>query len=260
MKLTTHLPTITPAALNRATTHPFLRAAGSNTLPKHTLAAWLSQDRLYAQTYVRFIGQLLSKIHLPLTPSARGEASITEKILGILIDALNNIHRELKFFEDVAREYALDLNTPPMELEGGNGGDKEGRFGAAPITRAYIDMFMSASAPGTSLLEGLVVLWATEICYLRAWRYAAGFLEKREGGEDTDGGALREQFIPNWASDEFEEFVAKIGDVVDEVAALEIGGLDEEGKGKGVDALERCERWWRQVVWLEERFWPDVRG
>ncbi|RDW86518.1 putative transcription regulator PAB1642 [Aspergillus mulundensis] len=251
MKLTTHLPSITPVALERATTHPFLRAAGSGTLPKHTLAAWLSQDRLYAQTYVRFIGQLLSKTHLPPTPSAPGQRSIPEKILGILVDALNNIHRELAFFEDVAREYGLDLNTPLAELGGPQEGG--GKFAPAPITQGYIDMFMSASSPGNSLLEGLVVLWATEICYLRAWKYAAGFLGRRaeKGGEDTDGGALREKFIPNWASEEFEEFVGKIGDVVDEVAERELGG-------EGGDALERCERWWRQVVWLEERFWPGV--
>ncbi|KAL4735459.1 hypothetical protein BDV11DRAFT_195991 [Aspergillus similis] len=256
MKLTVHLSSTTPTALHRATTHPFLRHAGSGTLPKTTLAAWLSQDRLYAQTYVRFIGLLLSKVHLPSTPSEPNNPSITEKILGILIDALNNIQRELRFFEDIAREYGLDLNTntPPEESDP----EVQGKFAPAPITQGYMDMFLSAASPGNSLLEGLVVLWATEVCYLKAWRYAADFLQKSAGvgnGLDEDGGALREKFIPNWASGEFEEFVSKIGDVVDEFAIQELG-LELEG---GDGGLDKCERWWRQVIWLEERFWPHVR-
>jgi thiaminase len=128
-------------------------------------------------------------------------------------------------------------------------------FCANRTTRAYIDMFMSAGSSGVSVLEGLAVLWATEVCYLRAWRFAAGCM--REDGEkdykkDADGGALRERFIQNWASVEFEEFVDRIGDVVDEMA----------GQIKGAEELEitrgRCLEWWRQIVWLEENFWPSV--
>lgn len=258
--LTTHLPTTTPNSLHRATTHPFLRRAGSGQIPKPLLSQWLSQDRLYAQSYVRFIGLLLAKVHLPTTPSplnTNGNGNgktIQEKILDILISALTNIRTELAFFEDVAREYELDLNTPLAGLEG-----YEGKFSAGPITQGYIDMFVSAGSSGASLLEGLVVLWATEVCYLRAWRGAAVYLNQGApgtagaGGDDMDGGALRKRFIPNWASEEFGVFVQEIGDVVDELGALELqGGKD------GKDALARCERWWRQVVWLEERFWPDV--
>ncbi|GES58578.1 transcription regulator PAB1642 [Aspergillus terreus] len=234
MQLTTHLPTtLSP---EKATTHPFLSAAGKGLLPAPTLSQWLSQDRLYAQAYVRFIGLLLSKLQLPVVP---GAASPTTRAAGILIDAVVNIQRELQFFEDVAREYALDLNA----------GAGEGAFGPTPITHAYIDMFMAAGSPGVSVLEGLVVLWATEVCYLRAWRYAASFLgEKPAGGRDADGGALRERFIPNWSSAEFEQFVDSIGEVVDAM-------------GESVDGemLGKCERWWKQVVWLEERFWPDVQ-
>ncbi|KAL4926227.1 putative transcription regulator PAB1642 [Aspergillus undulatus] len=265
MKLTTHLLTTTPDPLKTATTHPFLAHAGSGTLPKETLAQWLSQDRLYAQAYVRFMGLLLSKVHLPLVPTSPENKQlengkglhIHEKIFNILVDALNNIKTELGFFERTAWEYGIDLNTPPPILSETQAGQT---FGAGPITQGYIDMFMDAGAPGTSLLEGLVVLWATEECYLRAWRYALSFLEKRENegqGQDTDGGALREKFIPNWASKGFEEFVVKIADVLDEVAQGELGeNLGEQEQG---EILGLCERWWRKVVWLEERFWPDVR-
>ncbi|KAL4897167.1 hypothetical protein BDV59DRAFT_169934 [Aspergillus ambiguus] len=251
MKLTTHLPsTLSP---QKATTHPFLAAAGKGLLPATTLSQWLSQDRLYAQAYVRFIGLLLSKMQLPVVPTASSSPSEpTTRAVGILIDAVVNIQRELQFFEEVAREYTLDLNCvpdsdpdPETETEAG-GGKAKAKFGPAPITHAYIDMFMAAGSPAVSVLEGLVVLWATEVCYLRAWRYAASFLGEA-GGRDADGGALRERFIPNWSSGEFEAFVEDIAQVVDVM-----------GESADAEMVGRCERWWRQVVWLEERFWPEV--
>ena len=358
--LTAYLLSSTPNALKRATNHPFLASAGRGTLPKAQLSQWLSQDRLYAQSYIRFIGLLLSKIRLPTqnpTTATPQTQSPEQNAITVLIDALVNIRTELSFFEKTAADYSLDLTAISAE-EGGctltshgqgsditvsvgisstgsgscpglTGGDDEGpqkngnpgacvpstgegvapghglclsqgecqmpggevcapgpQFnesgrGVEPVgagvggeggvrgdercgtlffcanrtTRAYIDMFMSAGSSGVSVLEGLAVLWATEVCYLRAWRFAAGCM--REDGEkdykkDADGGALRERFIQNWASVEFEEFVDRIGDVVDEMA----------GQIKGAEELEitrgRCLEWWRQIVWLEENFWPSV--
>lgn len=118
---------------------------------------------------------------------------------------------------------------------------------------------MSAGSPGVSVLEGLVVLWATEECYLRAWRYAKECMEKAEGCEgrdkrqDADGGAVRLRFIPNWSSGEFEGFVGRLGEIVDEMAAAEKGAEEMEMRKR------RCLEWWRQVLWLEERFWPGVQ-
>ncbi|KAJ5092752.1 heme oxygenase-like multi-helical [Penicillium angulare] len=382
--LTTYLLESTPKSLKRATTHPFLAAAGRGTLPKATLSQWLSQDRLYAQSYIRFIGSLLSKIHLESRatnpPSALNTGTPDQQAVSILIDALVNIRRELQFFDATAADYGLDLSAiSPCEggpasgcittsaaistkgsgscpgstgcststaasnltgpgdtgpsasggavnsttVRGGNnitsaerdeygnenvdsahrlcepqgecqmqGGEvcypssqsnaaqarvkvgecepcepsvpsigarslapveREGPVFFAPTrtTRAYIDMFMSASSPGVSVIEGLAVLWATEVCYLRAWRYAGTFLAARgEDGEDADGGALRKEFIPNWSSQEFEEFVIQIGEVLDLMAG-QLKGVEE-----GELMRQRCLEWWRQVVWLEERFWP----
>ncbi|KAG0159419.1 hypothetical protein PDIDSM_6941 [Penicillium digitatum] len=365
--LTAYLLASTPNALKRATTHPFLASAGRGTLPKSQLSQWLSQDRLYAQSYIRFIGLLLSKIRLPTqNPTSPGPHLPTPEhnAITVLIDALVNIRRELEFFERTANDYGLDLTAisaeeggctltscglgsdittsvgitttgsgscpgitggedeDPQENENGSGdlcvpspdktssapghglcasqgecqmpsgggvcapgqqfnesgrgvepsavgGDVGGKVGvqgggercgtiffcASRTTRAYIDMFMSAGSSGVSILEGLAVLWATEGCYLKSWRFAAGCM--REDGErdykkDADGGALREKFIENWASVEFEGFVDRIGDVVDEMA----------GQIKGAEELEitrgRCLEWWRQIVWLEESFWPGV--
>ncbi|KAJ5818469.1 hypothetical protein N7474_004060 [Penicillium riverlandense] len=360
--LTTYLLSNAPHALTRATTHPFLRAAGRGKLPKATLSQWLSQDRLYAQAYIRFIGLLLSKIRIPPnSPNSATSRNATpeEHATEMLIDALINIRTELQFFEETAAEYGLDLTAISAESGAGLAGsgsgsittsaqistsgsgscpgftggcegkstetgeresevhgrcgsqaeceglqEREAReqsqvnpeshgdcdpacrssgsvsaeplerggtvsFTATHTTRAYVDLFMSAGSAGVSTLEGLVVLWATEVCYLRSWKYAASFLDgkngKGEDGEeakknsaaggvaDADGGALRKKFIPNWSSPDFEAFVNRIGDIVDETAN-QIKGVEEAEKMRG-----HCLDWWRQVVWLEERFWPDVQ-
>ncbi|KAJ5492840.1 hypothetical protein N7539_001586 [Penicillium diatomitis] len=416
--LTQWLLEATPQSLKRATTHPFLAAAGCGTVSKEKLSQWLSQDRLYAQSYIRFIGLLLAKIRIPENESMATMTTITahspgtsveQRIIDVLIDALVNIRTELHFFKETAAEYGLDLTAlPPREgykdpesdadrpgstnasastaqsvpiatsagilttgprsacpgftgricqgtnvsvgdAESGEIEDDGGPvnlqsrdaqsqlhrlckvqgeckapsgagpchlasstststsqspswlsvgagpavttpdcepcqpsrstttevsseqgpvfFCANPITRAYIDMFMSVASPGVSAIEGITVLWATEICYLRAWRYAASYGRKKaletetvtsvqaariDGSVDADGGALRDRFIPNWSSEEFEEFVNRIGRVLDQMV----------DSFKGAEEAEmiraKCLEWWRQVVWLEERFWPSM--
>ena len=299
MTLTNHLKTTHPPT-PQAIAHPFLTAAGKGTIPTHLLSAWLAQDRLYAQTYIRFIGHLLSKINLPVLPSSTSRSHHSssssekeeksqekekekkteahQKAASTLSACLSNILTELSFFDSVADEYNLDL-TPYTSFPSSSSSSssplptspsekREKKKGPNPTTQSYTDLFIASSAsPTASLLEGLVVLYATEFCYLRAWRHAEAVLSERlrggggggeGGGEDADGGALR-RLIPNWASGEFEAFVERIGEVVDFVAEGEIPSASFGGGGEDVDdMLGRCEKWWRQVVWLEERFWPDV--
>ncbi|KAI9872463.1 MAG: hypothetical protein M1830_001597 [Pleopsidium flavum] len=245
-KLTQHLTNLDPHSFQAATQTPFLHAAGTGTLPKRTLSQWLSQDRLYAQSYIRFIGLLLAKIRLPETSD---QTSLPWRITHFLFSALDNIRRELTFFEDTARKYDIDLFTP---WEG------QTTFFANPVTRGYLDLFMNAAGQGSSLLEGLVVLWATEECYFSSWTYALradnhppDMSVENPYTNDLDGGALRAKFIPNWTNESFKGFVTQIGRLVDEVAESDdVMGSQEEKK--------RCEEVWRQVVGLEERFWPVV--
>ncbi|MCJ1365737.1 hypothetical protein MMC16_004862 [Acarospora aff. strigata] len=289
--LTTYLLSLHPPSFRLATQSPFLRSAGTGTLPPRTLSAWLSQDLHYAKSYIRFVALLLSKIRLPSPPSHSdptttdqpGKTSIKHglewRLTSLLINALSNIHREILLFESTAHTYGLDLQTP---WDGGvcdGDGDSRASFCVNPITRAYVDLFAGAAGPASSLLEGLVVLWATEKCYLEAWRYALsrstftstgtgtgsstghrddaksqGEGETSGGNEysnDADGGALRGVLIPNWTSKEFGQFVDEIGGLVDEVGRE--GGVMRDGQERG-----RCEEVWRQVLWLEERFWPLV--
>ncbi|KAF8867328.1 heme oxygenase-like protein [Acephala macrosclerotiorum] len=201
--LTQHLLSLSPSSFKLATQTPFLIQAGCGTLSKEILEKWVFQDRLYAQAYVRFGGRLLAGLAGKL-PSRVDSGDVNERLLDLVLDAVNNVRRELKFFEDV--------------------------------------------------LEGLVLLWGTEICYLEAWRYAKSFTEGSEGEEDSDGGALRKEFIPNWTSDEFAEFVEKIGGFVDEVWESIRGGSGNE------EMLKRVEGIWREVLDIEQVFWPVVEG
>ncbi len=257
--LTSHLLAHNPHLFTLATTHPFLRSAGQGTLPKSTLSRWLSQDRIYAQSYISFIGALIARIHLPYANVTDKSASLRWKIVKLLSDSLQNIHRELDFFATTAEKYGLNLEVHPL---------KEGAsFEPTAATRQYESLFRAfGSDPSMTLLEGLVVLWATEQVYLSAWRHAAsqyrqpangdsspvrtslnGTVDKN-GLEDLDGGALRKDFIPNWTSPEFESFVQQIADVVNELSER------EEGWRK----IEVFKAVWEHVLEIERRFWPDI--
>lgn len=239
-RLTHHLLALSQPSFVAATQHPFLHAAGNGTLSKHALSAWLSQDRLYAQSYIRFIGLLLSKTRLPSSKTIR--SSLQWRITDMLIEALTNIRREIQLFERTAAHYDLDLQTPWEGQES---------FEINTVTRGYVDLFMSAAGPGTSLLEGLVVLWATEKCYFEAWTYAGRLRQegKFKQGDGADGGVLGKELIPNWTSAEFAAFMGTVGGLVDELGKV-------EGVMENDEERRRCEEVWWQVLWLEERFWP----
>ena len=244
--LTSHLLHLDPQALQEATNHPFLSASATATLPEEKLQAWLGQDRLYQLAYVNFIGTMLS--HIPVPAGVDRDTSLEWRAVDLLIDCLTNIRQEMKLFEDAARgeEWLEGVCGVEMSVQ----------------TRAYQDLFAGATAQGRPLVVGLVVLWATEECYLRAWRYAWGLvpedvkqaIKKGKGGGDGDGeevvgDVMQRTFIPNWSSPEFEAFVRRIGGLVNRFG----GYYDKESWEWG-----ECERAWRQVLWAEREFWPKV--
>lgn len=175
------------------------------------------------------MGNMLSKASIP---SVSREKSLEWRVADCFINALTNVRRELGMFEDVLREH-FDWK------EGGETATKE--------TRAYQDMFAGAGAPNQSILVGMTALWATEKCYLEAWKYALSF--KNEVPEDRKSHVLHTTLIPNWTCDEFEEFVVSIGELLDELAE----DIDEGSK-----EWVKCEQVWNQVLWAEENFWPKV--
>lgn len=84
--------------LCRATEHPFLKAAATGSLSQEDVVTWLAQDRLYALSYVTFMGQLLSKV--PISSGSDRTSSLNWKIADCLINCLDNIRRyALQAFE-----------------------------------------------------------------------------------------------------------------------------------------------------------------
>lgn len=142
--LTNHLLAACSRPFALATQQPFLSHAGCGSLAVGPLSQWLVQDGYYSRGYIRFVGQLLAKIRLPQTQNSQFHPMY--RTMDLLISALNNMRREMQFFEITATKYGLALgNEPP-----------------SPITRALLDLFVSASSSSASLLEGMVVLWGTE--------------------------------------------------------------------------------------------------
>ncbi|KAJ4352019.1 uncharacterized protein N0V89_007365 [Didymosphaeria variabile] len=234
--LTAHLLTICAQPFTQATQQPFLSHAGCGSLAPGPLSQWLVQDGHYARGFIRFVGQLLAKLRLPQT--ANSQFHPMYRTMDLLISALNNMRREMSFFEITATKYGLTLNQDPP----------------TPITRALLDLFVSASSSSASLLEGMVVLWGTEHCYRTAWQYASSFSSSLSTpSTDNHIVALHQALIPNWTSPAFSKFIDASRALVDELANITTA---RDGK----EEMTRCEEIFRQICWLEERFWPDVDG
>lgn len=234
--LTAHLLAKCSSPFEQATQQPFLLHAGCGSLAPGPLSQWLVQDAHYARGYIRFLGQLLAKIRLPQTTNSQFHPMY--RTMDLLISALNNMRREMQFFEITATKYRLTLSQDS----------------ATPITRALLDLFVSASGSSASLLEGMVVLWGTEHCYRSAWQYASSFSTSLSTpSPENHIVALHQALIPNWTSPAFSKFVDATRALVDELANITTA---HDGK----EEMIRCEDIFRQICWLEERFWPDVDG
>jgi hypothetical protein len=103
----------------------------------------MNQDNHYTRAYIQFVGALVGKLRLPIVPNSQFHPMY--RTLDLLISAINNIRREMGFFENTAMKYGISLNEEAPSF----------------ITRAYMDLFSSVSSPSASLLEGMVVLWST---------------------------------------------------------------------------------------------------
>lgn len=253
--LTEHLLASKPTAYQKATQSTFLQRAASGTLPKDTLGKWLANDRLYIHAYVRGAGKLLTFLQLPQTvptpnPSQRLEES-SSKLLAWTIDALVNIQREENFFVETASQYGINVNVDS---------ESDGKLQKLPGLVKFEDLFDGlVEAKGDMLpwLECAVVFWGTEKVYLDAWSWAKSQLdESNDGSKDEDGGAVRKEFIGNWTSDAFVEFVNSLGRIIDAAVAQQVQIHGEEVLN---NITQRAMIKWEAVVDAEQAFWPEMR-
>ncbi|TFK32031.1 hypothetical protein BDQ12DRAFT_729029 [Crucibulum laeve] len=211
-----------------ATTHAtFLTDAGAGTLPPDRLALWLSQDRIYAaHAYPKFIGSLIARIPFSHRHGINSREELkNQEILKLFVFCLENIVREVAFFNATAERWNL-------KLEGWK--NRKG-------TRDYVAEMVKIADEG--LVEGLVFLWAMERVYLDSWSHVQAQLHQNNlATSNSPVVALTE----NWTSPDFVAFVNDIGVVVD---GLGITPSSEKWK--------RAEEIWARVAELEVNFWPE---
>ncbi|KAH8665927.1 hypothetical protein BGZ60DRAFT_58969 [Tricladium varicosporioides] len=233
--LAQHLLKLNEAAFIAATEAPFLEQAGTGDLKQNILEAWLSQDRLYAQAYVKYAAQVINGIDLGREINSN---SLDERLLDLFLDALVNVRRELKFFEDVALRYGLNLLADEESVG----------------VKKYRELFVECSrvVERTTMMEAMVLLWGTEKCYLTAWSHARTSLSTSTSSSNAPYNlALTQEFIPNWSSAEFSEFVDRIEVLLEEVWQRIPAGEKNETKKKVEDL-------WGRILKVEKEFWPVV--
>ncbi|ORY16067.1 hypothetical protein BCR34DRAFT_584533 [Clohesyomyces aquaticus] len=255
--LSSHLLSLNVPQFTQATQSPFLRLAAKGRLPKSTISHWLANDRMYMQGYIRLTGKLMLILPLPLRPTpSKNEDTVEVRLLDWLVDALVNIRREERFFIDVTERYGLDL-----DLVGENETIPEDR--KIEGLRRYEQLFNSLTtqaAPANEFLpwlEGAVLFWATEKVYFEAWSWAKRQIDAKGDQEqhgDDDGGAMRNEFIPNWTNGDFITFVDTLECIINDGVNQAVGE-DAELKRQ---ICQRAEQVWKATLDAEVTFWPRV--
>ena len=208
----------------------------------------MANDRLYIHSYIKGAGRLLSILDLPQTVHEAEPQAV--KLLDWLVDALVNVRREEKFFNDVAFKHGLHIQLPSRASIVLDSEKLDG-------LRQFERLFNSVSRGHHILpwLEGAIVFYATEKCYLDAWTWARSQLNEQDATKDADGGVLRTELIPNWSSGEFRAFVEQLGVIIDEAVTEQALVV---GESIVPDLLERASLKWKEVLLAEVGFWPVV--
>ncbi len=275
--LTEHLLSTTQDEFREATQAPFLVAAAEGRLSKEILGRWLASDRLYIHAYIRACAHLLSSIDLP--PTVPEVEAPETKLVDWIVEALAAARTEERLFIDIAERYNLEVNLPVETLRQAGFEVAKVREDAKVLGLSMIqNLFGSINPRGAAesaivisasdgpadpiqlpWLEGAIILWGTERVYLDAWSYAKSkqpMLSKgSEVREDADGGALRKEFIPNWTSLGFANFVVRLGSIIDTSVEKLIKTFGEEAK---VAILKRVEVKWKSLLAAEASFWPTL--
>lgn len=264
--LTTHLLGVDPPEYKAATEAPFLAAAGEGRLDKQALGKWLANDRLYLHAYIKAVGRTLAVVDLPqTTPESATEAAPETRFVDWLFSTLTALRREERLFIDVARKYGLSIDLDTMATtEGGRQVQRVPGTAKLPGLVMFEKLFGSLH-PAASVdrnlplpwLEAAVVFWGTEKTYSDAWTWAkskqAG--EAGAGAGDADGGALRQEFIPNWGNSEFAAFVEQLSNIIDNAVSEVVAVLGDDAKES---LVRRAQKVWAELVPAEKAFWPVV--
>ncbi|OBT78790.1 hypothetical protein VF21_02560 [Pseudogymnoascus sp. 05NY08] len=257
--LTKHLLSEAPAKFEKATQSPFLLAAAQGRLDKETLRAWLINDRKYIHAYIVGAEVMLAQLE---NPPAEAELDGSEPALTTwLTEAVANVRREERFFLDVAARYGIDLEPRAEDSRPDCVLVYEMLFKGVPLNPVITEPWW---------LDAAVLFWTTEKCYLEAWSWAKTQMNDQSPDMDADGGALRTEFIPNWSSPEFADFVDRLARIIDDA----VNKLSEDIENKKETALSHIrimneavfikmsvqnpQKLFLKVLETEEQFWPVI--
>jgi thiaminase len=245
--LTTHLLSVSHDQLLRITHHQFLARAANGTLPKQLVERWLSNDLQYIQIY-KGLGKHTIGI-LRRAKATREFEVVENRMTAWLEAAILNGEREERLFADVAGRYAMDITlTESTKNEG-----------LRLYENLYCAVTTSKNPEFLPWLEPAIILWAMEKVYYEAWSWAQqqdAQSAPQTYEKDQDGGAMRKEFIPNWANDAFLAFVQQLQHIVDDWIGAAINGDND----LSIQVKSRSERVWKEVLDAEEVFWPDMDG
>ena len=110
-----------------------------------------------------------------------------EHCVDVIAGAYPALQSELDRFAREAERLGVDLGTEP-----------------APLTARFADLLQTSAAAGFA--EGIGTYWAAEVAYLDAWSAVRRRVGLREPYAD---------WIENWTSDGFRDFVGALGAIVD---------------------------------------------
>jgi len=82
---------------------------------------------------------------------------VSDRLTDLIIDSISNVRRELKFFEDVAARYSLDITAADEK-----GKEKDVSDGVKGYRELFNGIGEKIEAGKLDIQAGLVLLWGTE--------------------------------------------------------------------------------------------------
>ncbi len=184
--------------------HPFLKMTADNSISDEKFKTWIQQDYIFVGEAIPFISVLLAK----------APASMRTNFIQIL----TALDQELGLFRKNAEAHGVDLsNIQPF-----------------PTCHAYIQFLMN-TAYNKSFEEGFTLLYTAEKVYLDSWMAV-----KKNLKSDSPW----QEFIDNWTSDAFQQYVDWLGTTLDELV-----------EGKPESDLHKYEEMFLLTAKYEYLFW-----
>ncbi len=176
--------------IRRMISHPFLRETADGTVSDETFQRWLVQDYLWVLEYQRALGAVCSR-----APS---------ELHRHFHEAMLNLHGEIEVFEEIAARESVRLGDGEMILAG----------------HAYSN-YLKATAAFRTFGEGLSVVYAGNLSYLRAWSSVK---------EQQRGPSRWQEFIDSYSGEGYRHWVKTLSDLVDRVSEFAPAALTDRMK------------------------------